>query len=239
MRALGALAPVRGWALDQLIEALEEERAPRSRVAAQLDSLAPLPGSRLSQLLGDDRPAVRYWGAMLLARYPTIGSEELRGLTADVDPAVRRAALESLGTRADREALPRVVACLDDEVMFVRAHACRSAGAIGGVAVARRLVPLLGDEAWWVRDAAKETLSAFGKDVAAALVPALDSPDRFARNGAAEVLQDIGVVDSLLRGSPRDPLLDKIFAAGEAGLRRAAERRAEEDLVPERHQEAA
>ncbi len=239
MRALGALAPVRDWALDQLIEALEDERAPRSRVAAQLDSLAPLPGWRLSRLVGDHRPAVRYWGAMLLARYPTIGSAELRCLTTDVDPAVRRAALESLGTRADREALPRVVACLDDEVMFVRAHACRSAGAIGGAAIANRLVPLLGDEAWWVRDAAKETLSALGKDVVIALVPVLDSPDRFARNGAAEVLQDVGVVDSLLRESPRDPLLAKIFSAGEAGFRRAAEQRAEEDLVRERIQEAA
>lgn len=239
VRGLGALASQRPWAVDLLVEALEEERAPRSRVAAQLEALAPRPGWRLERLLGDDRPAVRYWGAMLLARYPTIGGDALRRLTVDADPSVRRAAVESLGTRCDREALALVLRRLDDDVMYVRAHACRAAGAIGGMAVAAHLIPLLADEAWWVRDAAKDTLTALGPDVAPLLEPVLDSPDRFARNGAAEVLQDVGVVDELLRTTPHDPLLARIFDAGELDLRNAALGRIELGGHPVGRQEAA
>jgi hypothetical protein len=116
--------------------------------------------------------------------------------------------------------------------MFVRAHACRAAGRLGGAAVAPRLLPLLGDDAWWVRAAAKDTLAALGRDVAPLLVPMLESSDRFARNGAAEVLQDVGVVDELLRTQPGSPLLERIFAAGERGLLEAARQRV--GIGPER-----
>jgi hypothetical protein len=73
-----------------------------------------------------------------------------------------------------------------------------------------------------VRSAAKDALRALGVDVAPMLVPVLESVDRFARNGAAEVLQDLGVVDHLLLTEPDSALLARIFAAGEAGLLDAA-----------------
>jgi HEAT repeat protein len=118
---------------------------------------------------------------------------------------------------------------LDDEVMFVRAHACRAAGRLGGPGVAPRLLPLLGDSAWWVRAAAKDTLGSFGAQVAPLLFEELDSPDRFARNGAAEVLQDLGIVDELLRTTPDSPLLHRIFRAGGRGFVDAARLRADGD----------
>ena len=52
-------------------------------------------------------------------------------------------------------------------------------------------------------------------------------PDTFARNGAAEVLQDIGYVDHLALERPDSPLLERIYAAGGERMRVAAEVRAE------------
>ena len=56
--------------------------------------------------------------------------------------------------------------------------------------------------------------------------------DLFARNGAAEVLQDVGFVDFLALDSPGSPLLEKIYEAGGERLREAAEARS--DGVPRR-----
>ena len=64
--------------------------------------------------------------------------------------------------------------------------------------VAEEIAPLLADREWWVRLAAKESLQQMGEEVWSVLVPYLDHEDAFARNGAAEVLQNIGVLDSLI-----------------------------------------
>ena len=53
----------------------------------------------------------------------------------------------------------------------------------------------------------------------------LTHEDPFARNGAAEVLQDIGFVDFLAVDDPGSPLLARIYEAGGQGLRDATERR--------------
>jgi hypothetical protein len=63
------------------------------------------------------------------------------------------------------------------------------------------------------------------REVIPDLVDTLSSPDEFARNGAAEVLQDVGLVDLLLSEDPTSPLLAKIHAAGGARLREATEAR--------------
>ena len=81
---------------------------------------------------------------------------------------------------------------------YVRAHAARALGDAGGPDVAEEVAPLLADREWWVRLAAKESLQAMGEEVWAVLVPFLDHADPFARNGAAEVLQNIGILDSLI-----------------------------------------
>jgi HEAT repeat protein len=60
------------------------------------------------------------------------------------------------------------------------------------------VVALLADREWWVRYAAKASLEAMGPEIAAHVVPYLSSPDAFARNGAAEVLQNLGVFERLL-----------------------------------------
>jgi len=223
-RSLGELGD--GWAIELLLDALRAGHVPRSRVAAQLERLAPLPGARLLALLHDPDPAVRFWGATLLAPYPDLGQSSLLELTRDPDPNVRAAAVETLGVRDDATAGPAILALLQDPVWFVRVHAARSAGHVLGPASAPALVELLADPRWWVRSAAKDALRGMGRDAVSALVPVLRSSDRFARNGSAEVLQDIGFVDHLVLEEPSSPLLAWIFAAGGRRLRETAELRA-------------
>ncbi len=224
VRALGDLGDE--WAIDLLLDALREERAPRSRIAAQLERLSPVPGAVLLPLLRDKDPAVRFWGATLLAPYPELGDASLVVLTHDSDPNVRAAAVETLGGRSGDAAAAATLALLHDPVWFVRVHAARSAGRLLGAEAGPSIVRLLADSRWWVRTAAKDALRGLGPEAVSALLPMLTDNDAFARNGAAEVLQDIGFVDHLTLERPDSPLLLRIYAAGGERLRVAAEVRA-------------
>ena len=97
---------------------------------------------------------------------------------------------------------------------------------------------LLADEQWWVRTAAKDALRGIGTDAVPALLSMLTHADPFARNGAAEVLQDIGFVDSLVADGSSSPLLERIYEAGGEGLRKAAESRVAARAVAEKEQAA-
>jgi HEAT repeat protein len=224
IRSLGALGDP--WAIELLVAVLRDGRVPRSRVAAQLERLAPEPGFLLLPLLRDPDPAVRFWGATLLGAYEELGEADLVGLTRDDDANVRAAAVEALGNRAGEAVAAATVDLLDDPTWFVRVHAARAAGLVAGADAAPAIAELLTDERWWVRTAAKDALRGIGGNSIPALVSTLSSPDRFARNGAAEVLQDIGLVDHLALDDPDSPLLARIYAAGGPGLREAAETRA-------------
>ncbi len=225
VRALGELGD--DWAARTLVETLKENRYPRSRVASQLDGLAPGVGPLLVPLLDDPRPPVRFWAATLVSRYPGLAVDRLVAHRHDEDANVRAAVAETLGEMSGRAALSAVLELLEDRVWYVRVHACRAAGRLGGAAVADRVAPCLADSWWWVRAAAKDALRDMGSEVATTLVLYLDYPDGFARNGAAELLQDIGFVDALASHNPDSELLRRIYAAGGPRLRESAERRAE------------
>ena len=225
------------WAVGVLIDALRRGRTSRSRIAAELDELAPAPGERLLPLLRDWNPSVRFWGATLLSRYPTLGEATLVELTWDSDPNVRAAAVETLGGRSGSAVGAAVLARLEDSEWFVRVHAARAAGHVLGAEAAPTIAGLLADERWWVRTAAKDALRGMGADAVPSLLSVLTHEDAFARNGAAEVLQDVGFVDFLALDDPTSPLLQRIYEAGGEKLRDAAEARVE--AVPERRVEAA
>ncbi len=236
IRTLGDIGDA--WAIDLLIVALRSEHGPRSRIAAELERLAPAPGPKLVPLLRDWNPAVRFWGATLLARYPELGESTLIALTWDSDPNVRAAAVETLGSRTGPDVGAAVRACLDDSEWFVRVHAARAAGHVLGADAAPTVVRLLADEQWWVRTAAKDGLRTIGTEAVPSLLPVLTHSDQFARNGAAEVLQDIGFVDFLALDSPGSPLLERIYAAGGERFRRAAVKRTS-DLEDDREARVA
>ena len=213
------------WAIDLLLDALRRGYGQRSRLAAELERLAPAPGAKLLPLLRDWNPSVRFWGATLLRPYPELGESTLIELTWDSDPNVRAATVETLGAHAGKAVGTALLARLDDDEWFVRVHAARAAGRVVGADAAPTITRLLADEQWWVRTAAKDALRGMGADAIPSLLSILAHDDSFARNGAAEVLQDIGFVDFLVLDNPRSPLLERIYEAGGERYREAAESR--------------
>jgi hypothetical protein len=183
-----------------LVETLRAGNFSRSRVAAQLDRNAPLSVHTLSPLLEDPDPNVRYWGAKLLARgadEPAAG-DALVVAARDDNANVRAAAAESLGREQSESGVHTLISLLLDPSSAVRVHAARSIGRRGTVAAAGRLAELLGDPDWWVRTAAKRALESLGTAAVPAVTPLLRAADEFARNGAAEVLQNLGLVHALV-----------------------------------------
>jgi HEAT repeat protein len=218
---LGAQA-TRG-AAELLIQALRERLYPASRVAARLDRFALDVPDLIAPLVQDKDAAVRFWGATLLARYSASAwvTSALTVLAIDEDASVRKAAVESLSVLGGPEAESTALRLLDDPAWFVRAHAARALGELERVDLAPRVLPLLADSQWWVRAAAKDALLAMGTGVAPSVAGWLAHPDRFARNGAAEVLQNLGVLDEVTarngRGEASAEDLAMLEAAEAAG----------------------
>ena len=217
-------------ASEVLVRGLRGNRFARSRLAAHLNETSAPIDDLLLPLLAEEEPQLRFWAATLLSRYagsPSVASELVRAV-GDVDPSVRAAAVESLAAGSSPAAPAAAALLLGDPVWFVRAHAARALRDVD-LDTAHIVAPLLADESWWVRAAAKETLAARPAAARAVLLDYLDHPDAFARNGAAEVLQNLGILDELLAGGVEveahgdrpSPAL-RILAAGGPRLRRAA-----------------
>jgi HEAT repeat protein len=224
VRLLGETDTV--WAASLLVGALREDCFPRARVAAQLERRAATIGPILQPLLHAPDATVRFWATTLLAGSPKVGRETLLELTHDPAANVRAAAIETLARRRDRGALAAARSLLGDDEWFVRVHALRALGRLGRARDAAAVGRHLGDPRWWVRAAAKDALREFGLAGAGSVIPLLDHIDPFVRNGAAEVLQDIGFVDALAATGPERAVLERILQAGGPAMRAAAEERA-------------
>jgi HEAT repeat protein len=189
---LGRIPDGRAAAL--LVDALRSGRHPRSRVATALDAF-PIPiGARFVPLLTSADPYDRYWGALLMRRYPDVPGLQrmLTALARDREAMVRRAAIETIGAAGFHGAAELVATQTRDPVPYVRAHAARALGRLRAADQAGVLLPLMADREWIVRAAAKQSLESMGPIVAGLVRDLLADPDRFARDGAAEVLQDLG-----------------------------------------------
>jgi len=201
-------------AAEILVAALQRTHSP-SRVATHLD-LFPIPvDDLLRPLLRDERPRTRYWAASLLNRYPASPglSDDIGSLVDDADASVRKVALLTLTAAAGSAAMPHVRRALADPVPYVRSTAIRMIAAQGVLEgeVARRahaswIASSLADCQWEVRLAAREALTELGPTVWREAAAQLESADPFARNTAAEVLQNMGVLDMAIamveRGEP-------------------------------------
>ena len=212
-------------AVDLLINALSSPRLSASRVAVYIDQSPQDLGAMLSARLSDTNPVVRQWSATLLARYPDEPvAEKLAELTSDSDPRVRKAAIQTLGRVGGDDAVDCAVRLLTDSASFVRAYAARALGELGRTDQAERVAALLGDGDWWVRLAARESLEMMGPEVWPVMIRCLEHRDKFVRNGAAEVVQNLGVLDSLIMleaasdnpASAKVAMLRRIASAGGA-----------------------
>ena len=197
---LGALAAVsaRGdeLAAELLVTALVDWRTSRARVAAELERqpdgyVAPL----LEELLRDGRPDARFWALQVMGRSrSSLPWTTITELLHDPSPNVRAALAEALPVMYRRPtiALRRLLA--DDE-WFVRMHAARALGEARVARAAPAVAELLRDPQWWVRDAAEKALVALGRAGIREALRLLEDGDAFARDSAAEVLQESGYLD--------------------------------------------
>ncbi len=211
-------------AAEILFDALKRRGHLASQVAVYLDRSPHHLAERLRTLLNDSDPVVRFWAATLLGRYLDVDGLErdLAALADDGDARVRKAAVLSLGQIGETFAGVVALRLLNDPVPFVRASAARALGTLGREDLAGEVAALLGDRDWWVRFAAKECLESLGAEVWPVLVRLLDDPDRFVRNGAAEVFQNLGVLDSFIlmeaaTDDPADAKIDMLRRISRAG----------------------
>jgi HEAT repeat protein len=211
-------------AVEILIGALKEQRHPASRIAVHLEHARHCPPEVYRPLLADSDATVRFWGATLLAGYPETGwvESELARLADDRDPRVRKAAVQSLSRVGGAIATDVALRLLHDSTPFVRAHAVRALGELERADAASAVAELLGDADWWVRTAAKQSLEAMGTDVWPILMRCVEHPDGFVRNGAAEVIQNLGLLDNLIileaaSDAPSGAKLDLLKRIAEAG----------------------
>lgn len=193
-----------------LVDALRAGRYLRSRISTALEALSGDISDLLAPLLSSDDAATRYWGVMLIKRFPgTPGlASTVEAMTADEQPLVRKAALYAMPELGGAGAAVAAQRCLSDPVHFVRVYAARALGMLPAPDRIHALVPLLADRDWWVRSAVKQILEQSGETVEDALIPYLSHPDAFARNGAAEVLQNTGAFERMLlleATGPSDP----------------------------------
>lgn len=236
-------------AAEILIAGLRASAYSPSRIATQLDQFAIPIDDLLVPLLADPLPYVRYWAVSLLARYSGDKlAEHIAPLADDADASVRKAAIQTLATIRGAQAGSIALRRINDPVPYVRSAAIRALGAVGRAttvpsarhAAARHIAPLLGDSEWEVRLAAKESLVAFGPDIWRAVSPELDATDRFARNGAAEVLQNLGLLDQLVDevGRGVEPsaevvsVIERALREGGTGMIAAVAERSNQTLFP-------
>jgi HEAT repeat protein len=128
---------------------------------------------------------VRYF---VLARSAATAPAVHRLLQSTRDPELVRAGLDVLRDAADVEIARRF---LEHESWIVRTAAARAVGRLGSAGDAPRLVPLVGDRAWWVRYRACQALASLpGIGVNELRRIAAGTADPFARDMIAHVIAE-------------------------------------------------
>jgi HEAT repeat protein len=161
---------------------------------------------------------------------------------------VRKAALLTLAAMQAPDLVRLATWRLTDPAPFVRSAALHALAQAGErtpdrtrrSALATTIAPALGDRDWSVRTAAKDALARLGPATWRVVAAQLSSDDRFARNGAAEVLQNLGVLDWTLRGiasgvrqSPEAvDVLKRALREGGMPMAEAAMERSKAESVP-------
>lgn len=120
-----------------------------------------------------------------------IGPALIAILEDAIDPEVQIAVVSSLGAVGGPLAIPALVKAFRADDWRLRAQAANALGDIGDPSVNSVLASGLEDPDWWVRRNCAAALARIPRGVAL-LFDALDSPDTYARDAAAEALADAG-----------------------------------------------
>jgi len=130
-------------------------------------------------------------------------TESLRDLTIlykkskNID--VRINALLAIGKINDLITVKTIIDALKDDAWEIRAVACNIIGEMIIKGATQKLVELLGDGSWFVRRNAAAALIKLGKIGVAALIDALRTDDRYARDMVVQTLQENGIVDYIVK----------------------------------------
>jgi len=172
----------------------KHDQAVSARIAAICIEMGPRTAPLLIKTLRDGGPKARFWAARILGEIgdPRATRSLAESLT-DPDADVRSAAVWAIGNIGDRSTASIVTPLLKDDIWYVRAHAAEALGKIGDASFTTALAEALKDSSWWVRRNALEALVRLGEASKPALLSALESEDRFARDSAVEALTSLGV----------------------------------------------
>ena len=207
-KALGAIGGLE--AVESLLGALKDtNRWSALRIA---DILATLGEAAVDPLLAEvpKLPAIARVPAIdILGRLRSPKAVRLlEELLNDSYDNARARAAHSLGVIGDPRAAPKLVLALKDAEWPVRAMAAKALGMLPGTTGVPELKAALGDREWWVRSNAALALGSKGEKGYQALASLIDSPDTYAAQRAASMLQEAGVFDrfvgKLVDGTPRE-----------------------------------
>jgi HEAT repeat protein len=201
------------------------------RVADNLEKLGPL---AVGSLLGALRSRKRQARLLAVRVLGNLKATEARGalrriVRHDWDPNVKAQAVLALGKIGDPEDLPEILQATRDEAWFVRVQGANALGMIGEASTTPVLQALMSDREWWVRVNAGRALANMGAAGERALVETLESPDRFARDRAAAILEDRGAIRRVVERlcepdeTARNTVRAMVRAGATSHLRRLAE----------------
>ncbi len=188
-------------ALEAMIDALDSgDRWSQEKVAEAMEEAGDESRHVLVGLLEDDNPLHRAFAAEVMGG---IGGEEeaarLVDALTDDEMDVRARAADSLGRMRYHPARPALLRSLEDPAWQVRAQAAKALGRVGDTADALRLAGSLRDGEFWVRNNAAAALRDMGEAGETPLIEMLWDEDRFARETAAQALEEGSIVERLVK----------------------------------------
>ena len=188
-------------ALEAMLEALDRgDRWTQEKVAEAVEEAGDESRHLLVELLGDDNPVRRTFAVEVMGRAGGAGETSyLEEALADEEVDVRARAADSLGKLRHHSSRAALLKALEDPDWQVRSQAVKALGRIGDEEDAPRLVEALRDREWWVRNNAVAALREMGEAGEGPLVEALWDEDRFARETAAQALEESSMVERIVK----------------------------------------
>ena len=188
-------------ALESMLDALESgDRWSQEKVAEAVEEAGDESRRMLVGLLRDGNTLRRAFAAEVMG---TVGGAEeavyVEEALTDEEVDVRARAADSLGRMRHRPARPALLQALGDPSWEVRAQAAKALGKIGDPQDVLRMAQALSDREWWVRNNAAAALREMGEAGESPLVEMLWDEDRFARETAAQALEEGSMVERLVK----------------------------------------